>query len=107
MIQPLLLLLLVARSEQRGPAQRRASSIRASASTGLSGSTPPGLGTYAVEMYTTPGCRYCQKAKGFLKARGVPLCEIDVSMAPEKIDEMIARSGGSSTLPQIFIGGQW
>lgn len=33
-----------------------------------------------VEIYTTPGCRYCQKAKGFLTARGVPVFEIDVSM---------------------------
>ena len=63
--------------------------------------------TAGVEIYTTPGCRYCQKAKGFLKARGVPLSEIDISEAPEKLEEMINRSGGYSTLPQIFIGGTW
>ena len=57
-----------------------------------------------VEVYTTPGCRFCTRAKGFLRRRGVPFEELDVSESEATLNEMIARAS-RATLPQIFVGG--
>lgn len=58
-----------------------------------------------VEVYTTPGCRYCTKAKSFLRKRLIDgFTELDVSENERLRNEMIARAG-SATLPQIFIDG--
>ena len=37
------------------------------------------LGSPIIEIYSTPGCRYCAKAKGFFRGRGVAFAEIDVA----------------------------
>ncbi len=58
-----------------------------------------------VEIYTTPVCPYCLRAKRLLAEKGVPFTEIDVSRDPAKRDEMMARSDGRYTVPQIFIDG--
>ncbi len=57
-----------------------------------------------VTLYTTPFCGYCAAAKRLLAAKSVPYSEIDVSSDPARRAEMIKRSGGSRTVPQIFIG---
>lgn len=59
-----------------------------------------------VEIYTTPFCPYCYRAKSVLKDKGVGFKEIDVMMAPRKRAEMRERAGGSNTVPQIFIDGR-
>ncbi len=56
-----------------------------------------------VEIYTTPFCPYCHRAKALLSEKGVSFTEIDVMMAPGKRKEMQERSGGGQTVPQIFI----
>jgi glutaredoxin 3 len=58
-----------------------------------------------VEIYTTPICGYCMRAKRLLDGKGVPFTEIDVMGNPEKRAEMVRRSGGGRTVPQIFIDG--
>jgi glutaredoxin 3 len=58
-----------------------------------------------VEIYTTPICPYCSRAKRLLTEKKVAFIEIDVSRDPAKRDEMIARAGGGYTVPQIFIDG--
>lgn len=58
-----------------------------------------------VEIYTTPFCGFCVMAKRLLTQKGVAFSEIDVSGAPEKRQEMMARANGGYTVPQIFIGG--
>lgn len=60
----------------------------------------------AVEIYTTQICGFCHAAKALLRRKGVAFQEIDVGRAPERREEMIRRSGGGRTVPQIFIGGQ-
>jgi glutaredoxin 3 len=40
-----------------------------------------------------------------LKRKGVDFKEIDVTMVPGARDEMLKRSGGRRTVPQIFIDG--
>jgi glutaredoxin 3 len=58
-----------------------------------------------VTIYTTPFCGYCMAAKSLLTGKGVAFDEIDVLRAPERRQEMIQRSNGGRTVPQIFIGG--
>jgi len=58
-----------------------------------------------VEIYTTPICPYCTRAKALLKRKGVAFDEIDVTMVPGAREEMVNRSGGKRTVPQIFISG--
>lgn len=58
----------------------------------------------AVAIYTTMMCPYCYRAKDLLKKKGVSYQETDVGMDPDKRREMIERSGGRRTVPQIFIG---
>lgn len=56
-----------------------------------------------VELYTTPWCPYCLRAKHLLKSKGVAFTDIDVSGKPELRREMEQRSG-RYTVPQIWIG---
>jgi glutaredoxin 3 len=58
-----------------------------------------------VEIYTTPFCGYCARAKGLLEQKGAAYDEMDVMEDSAKRAEMRARSK-RSTVPQIFINGQ-
>ncbi|MHB9879472.1 glutaredoxin 3 [Pacificimonas sp. ICDLI1SI03] len=58
----------------------------------------------AIDVYTKFLCPYCSRAKALLTDKGVEFNEIDISMGGEKRQEMLARSSGASTVPQIFIG---
>jgi glutaredoxin 3 len=57
-----------------------------------------------VDVYTTPSCPFCVRAKRLLQARGIPYREIDVADAPELRADLIRRTG-RRTVPQIFIDG--
>ena len=59
-----------------------------------------------VVIYTKPGCGYCHAALTLLDAKGVDYTEIVASNDPAKKQEMIQRSGGRMTFPQVFIGGK-
>ncbi|MBU1348356.1 MAG: glutaredoxin 3 [Alphaproteobacteria bacterium] len=59
-----------------------------------------------VVLYTKPGCPYCSAATGLLTRKGVEFTEIVASNDPAKKAEMIEKSGGRMTFPQIFIGGK-
>lgn len=58
-----------------------------------------------VTIYTRMMCGYCAAAKRLLDNKGVTYTEHDASYSPELRREMIERSNGGSTFPQIFIGG--
>ena len=58
-----------------------------------------------VEIYTSPYCGYCLRAKRLLAQKGVAFAETDVSGDMALRAEMIQRAGGRRTVPQIFIGG--
>ena len=58
-----------------------------------------------VEIYTTPFCGYCARAKGLLDKKGAAYEEMDVMMDEKKRAEMRDRAK-RSTVPQIFINGQ-
>jgi glutaredoxin 3 len=55
-----------------------------------------------VELYTTPSCSFCVRAKRLLEARGIAFREIDVA-ADEELRAEIVRRTGRRTVPQIFI----
>jgi glutaredoxin 3 len=58
----------------------------------------------SVEVYTTPYCSYCVAAKDLLRRKGVDFIEINVAGDRALRAKMVARAGGSMTVPQIFIG---
>jgi glutaredoxin 3 len=57
-----------------------------------------------ITIYTKPYCPYCIRAVALLERKGVDFTEIEAGFDPEKKREMIERSGGRMTFPQIFIG---
>ena len=59
-----------------------------------------------VVIYTKPGCGYCHAARDLLDRKRVAYEDIVASHDPAKKQEMIQRSGGRMTFPQIFIGGK-
>ena len=59
-----------------------------------------------IEMYTTPFCGYCARAKSLLEKKGATYQEMDVMMDEKKRTEMRERAR-RSTVPQIFINGQY
>lgn len=56
-----------------------------------------------VEIYTSPLCGYCHRAKHLLKSKKVSFIEINVIAKPNKRAEMVQRANGGRTVPQIFI----
>lgn len=59
-----------------------------------------------IVLYTKPGCPYCVSAKALLQRKGADFTDIVASNDPAKKQEMIQKSGGRMTFPQIFIGGK-
>jgi thioredoxin reductase (NADPH) len=57
-----------------------------------------------VVVYGKGWCPYCDRAKGLLRRKGIPFEEIDVEATPGAEAEMVRRSGGRRTVPQIFLG---
>jgi glutaredoxin 3 len=59
-----------------------------------------------VTIYTKMMCPYCVRAVHLLKKKGADFEEIPAAFSKEKKQEMMQRSGGRATFPQIFIGDQ-
>lgn len=58
-----------------------------------------------VTIYTKDYCPYCTKAKNLLQRKGArDVVEIDITHSEDIQREMISKSGGKKTVPQIFIG---
>ena len=53
-------------------------------------------------VYTGPFCNFCDAAKRLLKRNGLSFSEIDVSSGEKIKEEMIKKSNGKRTIPQIF-----
>jgi glutaredoxin 3 len=59
-----------------------------------------------VELYTTPFCPYCVRARALLDRKGVAFTDIDITEEPSRRAEMIGRARGRTSVPQIFIDGE-
>jgi len=57
-----------------------------------------------VTIYTREFCPYCSRALKLLKQKGVKFDQIKAGMDAQKKAEMVKRSNGGRTFPQIFIG---
>lgn len=59
-----------------------------------------------VVVYSGPDCPYCVKAKKLLTSKSVAFTEYNVRADEARREEMLQRSNGKRTIPQIFINGQ-
>ena len=58
------------------------------------------------EIYTNATCVFCVAAKNFLKVRGFEYSEVRIDREPGKLEEMLQRSKGMRSVPQVFINGE-
>ncbi len=58
-----------------------------------------------VIVFSTPTCPHCNSAKRYLRERGIPFRDVDVSRDPAAARDMIRRSGQQG-VPVIDIGGK-
>ncbi len=56
-----------------------------------------------VTIYTRPMCGYCARAVRLLRDKGVDFQEIDAGFDRGLRQEMVQKSNGANTFPQIFI----
>tara|TARA_Y100001970_G_scaffold276719_1_gene379852 strand:+ start:176 stop:430 length:255 start_codon:yes stop_codon:yes gene_type:complete len=55
-----------------------------------------------ITMYTGPMCNFCDAAKRLFSRNNLKFNEIDISSKEGLRDEMIKKSNGKRTIPQIF-----
>lgn len=56
-----------------------------------------------IEIYTQPWCPYCARAIQILAGKGATYKEINAPHGTPERAEATRRSGGRTTMPQIFI----
>ena len=56
-----------------------------------------------VTIYTGDPCSFCEAAKALLKTKNVEIQELDIWKDPTKAKEMLQRTNGARSIPQIFI----
>ena len=57
-----------------------------------------------ITIYTGPFCNYCDAAKKLLARNNASYTEINIGKVNGAMDEMINKSNGKKTIPQIFFG---
>ena len=55
-------------------------------------------------IYSSNNCGYCELAKNLLDSLSYQYQEINIQEMPNKRDEMLRKSNGRRTVPQIFVG---
>ena len=58
-----------------------------------------------IEIYTQDWCGFCARAKQLLERKGAAYREIDAPNGTPERQQAMQRSGGRTTMPQIFIDG--
>ena len=56
-----------------------------------------------ITIYMGPMCSYCDAAKRLLNKKNIPFKEINIALEEGKMEEMLKKSNGMKTIPQIFI----
>ncbi|MDR3448414.1 MAG: glutaredoxin 3 [Alphaproteobacteria bacterium] len=59
-----------------------------------------------VTVYSGPDCPYCVRAKALLTRKGAAFTEFNVRTDEKALAEMLQKSNGKRTIPQIFIDGK-
>ena len=57
----------------------------------------------SITVYMGPMCSYCDAAKRLLNKKNIPFKEINIALEEGKMEEMLKKSNGMKTIPQIFI----
>ena len=60
-----------------------------------------------VTMYTGDPCSFCEAAKSLLKTKNIEIEEFDIWKDSAKAKEMLQRTNGARSIPQIFIGDHY
>tara|TARA_E500000331_G_scaffold30872_1_gene25929 strand:+ start:10496 stop:10753 length:258 start_codon:yes stop_codon:yes gene_type:complete len=60
-----------------------------------------------IDIYTGPMCNYCSAAKHLLSKKNAEYNEMDIGTDTTKMDEMLKRTNGARSVPQIFIGNYY
>ena len=56
-----------------------------------------------VTVYMGPMCAFCDAAKRLLTKKNIPYKEINIALDEIKREEMLKKSNGKRTIPQIFV----
>ena len=59
-----------------------------------------------VEIYSKRSCPFCRRAKRLLLSRGSTCIEYEVDQDDGRLQEMLTRTGGNRTVPQIFVNDE-
>lgn len=59
-----------------------------------------------IEIYTQAFCPYCAQALNLLRKKGVEFREFDAPPGSSRRTEARERSGGKTSVPQIFLDGK-
>ena len=57
-----------------------------------------------IEIYTQPWCPYCSRAVNLLTKKGAAFEEINAPHGTAERAQAVQRSGGRTSVPQIFVG---
>ena len=60
-----------------------------------------------VTIYSGDPCPFCAAAKALLKTKDVEIEEFDIWKDPAKAKEMLQKTNGARSIPQIFIGNHY
>jgi len=62
-------------------------------------------GTHRVVVFSSPTCVWCTRAKAYLRSRGVPFRDVDVSRDPAAARDLVRRTGQMG-VPVVEIDGR-
>mgnify|MGYP006099892337 FL=1 len=60
-----------------------------------------------IDIYTGPMCNYCSAAKHLLSKKNAEFNEMNIGTDATKMEEMLKRTNGARSVPQIFIGDHY
>ena len=60
---------------------------------------------HRVLVFTTPTCPWCNRAKTYLRGKGIPFREVDVSRDAAAARELVRRTGQMG-VPVIVVGNR-
>ena len=62
--------------------------------------------SYKIIIYTSDNCSFCRSAKAIFKEKKLKFKEINISKNDKLKNEMLKKSNGMMTVPQIFVNSK-